>query len=424
MRWLVVGSCSVLVVACQQPIPTVTLDSGPPVDAFAPDTGRDAPVGNDANADVGDASDAGFSPMSCRFDATMDLLAIDTDPRARPVRVATAPGPSSFGVVYSKIGTDGFENVYFSEIATMVGSPMAQTQLTTDLFTTTAPAITRTTTGWLASWLSNRDGDVEVYALGSGMDGRFTTPQRLTHTLLADEQSPVLASSGAASLIAWTEPGAMNTTTVVTQPIGADGTLTGTASRISPAGFTMRSQTLVTTDFGYAALWNDPTGAATILALDTMGAASGMPALLSPTDLMAGGAIDAAISRGGGGVVFDTTNGPSRGEVHAHLVDGAGGAIGVEQVLTVGADTGTSGSIAELGGGYVVAYRQAGAMPILRVLFLSSLLAEVHRIDVTSVSMTGGPTTIRVAGDGTVLITWADVVGTTTRLRGARIRCN
>jgi hypothetical protein len=420
----VLGLCS-LVCACQPSIPPATLDLGPPVDANRVDMGVDAPAADlgppmDAFGDAG-PGDGGFSPSSCHFDATMDLFDVATDSRARPVRVAVAAGPSSFGIAYSAIDMNGFENVNLAELPTAVGSPIAHSPLTSDFFTTTAPTITRTSVGWLLAWLSNKDGNVEVYSLGSATDGRLaTTPTRVTTTPSISEHEPALAATATSSVLAWFEPGTAST--AVVRAIGTDGTVSGTPTRIAPTGLSPQPDALTSTDFGFVLGWCDADADATVVSVDAMGANASTPAALTPTSHDCNGTIAAAVSHGGGAAVFDADNG-GRPEVHAHALDGAGGAIGAESVLTVGVDTGGGASVAELGGGYVVAYRQSGTPAQLRLLFLSSVLVEVQRLDVTALAAATGPMTIRVAGDGTVLVAWAEIVGTTTHFRAARIRC-
>ncbi len=425
----VVVLCSFVTVACDTRPPLAGFDVGPRPDASRQDAGSDA--ARDAPADDRDldafgdanANDSGFQPGSCRFVMADDLIEIDTDPRLHPTRVAVSAGPTGFGIVYSKLGSDAFENIYFTEIASTVGGLRPMQQLTFDLANTITPAIARTDLGWILAWASNHDGTMEIYSLGSGADGRLgSSVHRLTMDAV-QQQAPALASARATTAIAWTELDATghNPTTVV-QALAAAGTTTGTVQRIMPAGFTVRPQTFTTTDFGYVMGWSDPSLQDLVLSLDNTGAASGTPTALT-TVPDADATFDAVVSGGGGAAVFGVDVGGRR-EVHAHLLDAAGGALDVERVLTVGAAAGSDASIAELGGGYIVAYRQTGTPPTLRVLFLDSLLNEVTRLDLLSVSTTGGQTSTRISGDGVVLITWADVVGTETHLRAARIRCN
>jgi hypothetical protein len=432
----VVVVCSIVCAACHTtPPPAGTPDTGPLPDAYRSDAGRDSasdvgPPEDTANDTTNDsavdafADDGGFMPGACVFDATMDLFDIDVDPRSRPTRVATAGGPSAFGIVYSKVGADAFENVYFQELGTHVGDTMpVPRQLTFDIATTTTPAVTRTETGWLLAWASNRPGTMEIFTLGSGSDGRLlSTPTRITTNVVQD-QAPMLASTSAGTALVWTElDGTGGHPSLAAQLVNADGTTSGSIGHTMPTGFTIRPQVFTSTDTGYLVAWSDPSLNAVVLPLGTDATSTGTPASLTSVP-DSDGSFDAVVSNGGGVAVFGADLGSGRREVHAHPLDATGAPFDVERVLTIGTDNGTDASIAELGGGYVVAYRQAGTPPMLRVLFLDSLLNEVARRDLVGVASTGGPTSVHVSGDGAVLITWADVVGSETHLRAARIRC-
>ena len=138
------------------------------------------------------------------------------------------------------------------------------------------------------------------------------------------------------------------------------------------------------------------------------------------------GTIDAVIasgSTGGGAAVYGAIPGGGRHDVHAHLVDRAGALTFAEHVLTIGLDNGEGASIVEIGGGFAVAYRQVGMPPTLRVMFFDSLLNAIGHGDLVPMAATGGPITLRIAADGNLLLTWGDVVGTTSQVRAVRLRC-
>ena len=88
------------------------------------------------------------------------------------------------------------------------------------------------------------------------------------------------------------------------------------------------------------------------------------------TEHNADGSLDLATDAGGGAAVFGTTIAGLRSEVRARLVDGSGmPAAGTsEQVITLAPDSGRDATIAQLAGGYVVAYRALGATPMLRLV--------------------------------------------------------
>lgn len=428
MRAVPLLVCCLALAGCDATPRPVAVDAA--LDAPRIDGGRDA--GDDAGAAIDDTGtspdggsgtqDTGVPPAVCHFDVATDYFELDSAPRTESRRLAVGGGPTSFGVVYSAPAAAGAEDVFFVEIPSASGMPGRTVRLTSDGSVNGSPVVARTATGWIVAWLSDRDGNVEVYALASAADGTWpTTPSRRTTTPSIDEISPALATNATIRALAWAEPG--TPTTTVVQPLAADGASSGTAARIAPAGFAMVPTAFTTTDEGLLVGWADPDGDAVIQPLGTDLAAVGSPLPLT-ADHAADGAIDAVVAFGGGAVVYGVVTAGTRHDVHAHMLDGSGDLFFAEQVITVGEDTGSGASIGEVGGGYVIGYRQAGIGPMLRVFVVDASLHEVARADLVPMAATGSPITLRVADDGNVLLTWEDLVGTVNHMRVARVRCN
>lgn len=422
MRTFFYGAVVVALTACDgHPPPAGDVDANRsdvgPVDAARPDGGG----GADAGADVGDTGpriDSGVAPGTCRFDMATDFFEIDYDLRSDVRRLASAAGPTSFGVVFSKHDVSDREDLYFVEIPSSAGPPLTTQQLTDDDFTDQSPVIARTSAGWLAAWLSNRDGNVEVYSLAGAASGWAITPHRQTTTTSIDETTPALASDGTRNALAWAEPGVAT----VAQPVDASGASLGASVRLSPPGAGMIPTSFTTTDTGYLVGWLGPSGDVFVQPLQATLAAIGDPLSLT-VNHDGDGTIDAVGSPAGGAAVYGVVPAVPRHDVHGHLLQSDGMLFHIEQAITIGEDTGTDAAIAILGGGYVVAYRQSGVAPVLRVLFLDGALQEVSRADLVPMSATGGPITARVSGDGNVLLTWSDLVGSVNHMRVARLRC-
>lgn len=389
---------------------TVEPDAAEPLDA-----GIDGPVDD---ADL--AEDAYVEPGQCRFDAATDFFELDYDLRSDVRRLAVAAGPTSFGVVFSKHDVSDHEDLYFVEIPATGGPPRTTQQLTFDATTDASPVIARTSQGWLVAWLSGRDGNVEVYARAGGDGGWTSAPQRMTSTPSIDETTVALASDGSRIALAWAEPGAAPVTVAVT--VDASGAATAAPVRLSPASVAMIPTAWTSTEAGYLVGWVGPSGDAWVQPLDGDLAAIGEPLGLT-LGHDADGTIDAVVSSSGGAAVYGVSPATGRRDVHAHQLGSDGALFHIEQPLTIGADTGSDAAIALLGGGYLVGYRQGGIEPMLRVFFFDATFRELQRADLIRMSATGGPITARVSGDGNVLLTWSDLVGSVNHMRVARLRC-
>ncbi|MFO0686757.1 MAG: hypothetical protein U0234_32140 [Sandaracinus sp.] len=420
-RVLAVAALVVSLAACDSPRPVGfpdawRSDAGTDEDASEPrDAGLD---GAPEDAPAGD--DAYVVPGMCEFDAATDFFELDYDLRSDVRRLAVAAGPTSFAVVFSKHDVDDHEDLYFVEIPASGGPPLTTQQLTFDATPDASPVIARTSEGWLVAWLSGRDGNVEVYAWGRSASGWAAVPQRITSTPTIDETTVALASDGARTAIAWAEPGASPVT--VALPVDAAGGATAGPVRLSPASVAMIPTSFTTTEDGYLVGWVGPSGDALVQPLSGALATLGDPLVLTAGH-DADGTIDAVVSSSGGAAVYGVHPATGRHDVHAHQLGSDGALFHIEQPLTFGDDTGSDAAIAILGGGYVVGYRQSGIEPMLRVLFYDAIFGERLRADLVRMSATGGPISARVSGDGNVLLTWSDLVGSVNHMRVARLRC-
>jgi hypothetical protein len=391
------------------PLDAARADGGG-VDADRPDSGLDAASG----------PDTGIPPDTCHFDAATDFFEIDYDLRSDVRRLAATGGPTSFGIAYTTHDVSDREDLYFVELPASGGMPLTTQQLTFDDATDQSPVIVRTSAGWLIAWLSSRDGNVEVYSVVGSGSSWTATPRRQTSTATIDETTAALATDGTNNAIAWAETGTSPTTVV--QRVDAMGASTGAPARLSPSGAGMIPTTFTTTGLGYLVGWLAPSGDVLVQPLDTSLATIGDPLSLTVSH-NGDGTIDAVVTLTGGAAVYGVVPADPRHDVHGHLLGVDGTLFHIEQAVTIGEDTGSDAAIASLGGGYVVAYRQSGVAPMLRVLFLDGTLTEVGRADLVAMSATGGPITARVSGDGNVLLTWSDLVGSVNHMRLARLRC-
>jgi hypothetical protein len=110
-----------------------------------------------------------------------------------------------------------------------------------------------------------------------------------------------------------------------------------------------------------------------------------------------------------------------------------------EFALNEGMEQGDSASVARLReavgwsagcrDGYAVVYRSypdGGAGTVLRLILLDAGADVVRAVDLTvpDVSNRGGRTTLRISGDGQLLVAWTDARADRVDMRAARIRCD
>ena len=171
--------------------------------------------------------------------------------------------------------------------------------------------------------------------------------------------------------------------------------------------------------------------------LDLVGAPVGAPEVLS-SEHNAGGDVDVGLTPRDGAAVFTALISGVRRDVRVRLLDGTGTPGMSEFALNEGAEQGDSASVARLReavgwsagcrDGYAVVYRSYpdASRTVLRLVLLDAGADVVRAVDlaVPDVSNRGGRTTLRISGDGQLLVAWSDVRPDRVDMRAARIRCD
>jgi hypothetical protein len=398
-----------------------------PRDAVAFDAGPfDA-----GDVDSGMEMDGGgvFDPSTCAIDPATDVFALGMDSPARVRDVGVAGGPTGLALAWSQ-NVAGAEDVFFVE--NPESGPFGPAPITDERALLRDPVIVPNGPRWILAWYGNPDGDFDVYSKAT-YDPSVMPPvdppiQRLTSHVGRDD-APVLLATPAGARVFWVESRSMDSQRVaVSRPVDVEAVATGAQVDSSPAGITTISRPAVgpleANGFGLA--WVDSSSgmpSVRMQALDSGGAPVGGVITLS-TEGNADGTLDVATNASGGAVVFGALASGVRPEVHARLVDGTGNPLASERVITVSPASGRDASIARIAGGYVVAYRSlAAGTATLRLEFLTASLDPIVALDSVPVATTGGRVTVRVSGEGRMIVGWADVDVTTTTIRAARVRC-
>lgn len=413
-------------------VPSVPTDAGPrdaQVRDASPGDGGDLDGGDRDGGDLdgGETRDGGgFDPARCTFDPAEDLITLATDTRLRVRDVGLAAGPTAHAVAWSATMA-GFEQVFYAELpasGTLVGGTMVTTGFTTQR----DPVIASDAPGWTLAWSSNSAGTFDVYAQRWEADRADGVVQPLGTSAGLDDAPALLPITGG-TLAAWVETRMDTQRVALTRPLGADAVPSDAQREVSGAT-TVARPVLALREGGYSFAYVDSTGAGAgatptvrLLALDASRGVVGTPVTIN-TEGNADGTVDLATDADGGAAVFGVSVGGARAEVRARELDGTGQTSGPERVITPAPEAGRDPSIARLAGGYVIAYRGVeGVTPELRLAFVDASLEVVGNLDITTVEPIGGRTTVRVSGEGRIVIAWADVGASATTIRAARVRC-
>lgn len=160
-------------------------------------------------------------------------------------------------------------------------------------------------------------------------------------------------------------------------------------------------------------------------ALNANGLKSGPPTQLSAE---AGGESSVALAGhdSGGAVVYTLVQGQGR-EIRLRQLDPQGTPVGAEIIVTSGGERAVGASVARWGAGWVVAFRHkvnGDPQNTIRLAFIDTAGNIAGFRSIANASAFGGPTQVRVAVDGRILVSWTDEEGADTKVRALRVVCN
>ncbi|MBN8614949.1 MAG: hypothetical protein J0L92_30395 [Deltaproteobacteria bacterium] len=393
---------------------------------------------DDTNEVTTDAGRVARDPERCRVeDGDIYLLGTDTDLAASSRVIDVAAATDEFAAVWRE-QIEGFPQVRVARIPSTAGEPTALT-VTEGLDLHDEPAIATVNGDYLVAWIDNADDDYEVRARAL-VDGTLGAATRVT-TRVGRDDSPSLVTVGENVIASWVENREGDTVRVpITQLLTATGTLSGSNHEITaPANIGRPS--LAPREGGAVLLYSE--GGAdlpdvSLQRLDATGAPVGDPEVMS-TEHNAGGDVDVGLTPADGAAVFTALIAGVRRDVRVRLLDGTGEPAMSEFALNEGMEQGDSASVARLRqavgwsegcrDGYAVVYRSypdGGTDTRLRLILLDAGADVVRAIDldIPNVSNRGGRTTVRIAGDGQLLVAWTDTRADRVDMRAARIRCD
>jgi hypothetical protein len=278
--------------------------------------------------------------------------------------------------------------------------------------------------GWRMVWIDNSAGSAELQSalLPEALDLPPTAATtRVTNNSLG-ESHPQLAQLNGAAYLAWLSVDSTSDShEILLKALDPDGdpvaVLPASLNR-KPINFALGQ---LGTDQGAIAFVEEqtPNRGAWLLPLDKTAHPSGDPVLL--TDQISGDdSVDVATrEEDGGAVLYSIDYAGAAFEVHFRRLNASGAFTGNDTRLVGGEVQGRDASLARLGGGYVVAYRQlanaSNTVSDVRLLFVTkegnvTRDATGHTLSyhVADADSGGGKVSVRVSTDGQLLIGFLD----------------
>jgi hypothetical protein len=398
-------------------------------DAYSDDTNDDA-------FELGDAGISARDPARCRVEPTdIYLLGTDEDLAASTRIVDVSSSASEFAAVWRE-QVEGFPQIRLARIPSTTGDA-TRLDVTAGTILHDEPAVATVSGAYLVSWIDNTEADYEVYARTVAGE-TLGTVTRVT-TRAGRDDSPSLVTVGENVIASWVE----NRDTVrvpFTQLLGPTGALMGSSHEVT-APESLGRPSLAPREGGAVLLYSQ-SGVAlpdvSLQRLDASGVPAGAPEVMT-TEHNAGGDVDVGLTPRDGAAVFTALIAGVRRDVRVRLLDGTGTPGMSEFALNEGMEQGDSASVARLReavgwsagcrDGYAVVYRSypdGGTRTVLRLVLLDAGADVVRAVDldVPDVSNRGGRTTLRISGDGQLLVAWTDTRTDRVDMRAARIRCD
>jgi hypothetical protein len=415
---------------------------------------RDAGEAGDASTPTGDAggsrSDAGndgaiadedaganpglLDPMrACSVaseNSTLELEAASGDEGG----FSLTPGLTGFGVAYHApgCGVIGALPVAalgpFVEPKILLGDACASLQ---DV------AFLHVTNGWRLAWVDNAAGSAELQtlSLSSGMLAPMDAlPVQITKNGLR-EYKPVLAEIAGVAQAAWI---AMDPATGKRQIDRKRLDDQDSVETVLSADSGHNPLTLAFAQLGRdrsAIAFVDETGARGIWLsrFDKASASIGSPVLVNDLASTSGSVDLATREEDGGAIIYSINIENVNNEVRFRRLDNTGALLGTEVKIVGRPLQGRDASLARIGGGYVVAYRQLSSDDAtkseVRLTFITKegnvtrdSVGRLVTYPVADASSGGGRVTVRVSTDGQLLVGFLDRAGTASKLRLVRKR--
>lgn len=410
-------------------------DGGPdaarvPRDAYRDDT-NEVPV---------DAARVARDPDRCRVEpGDIYLLGTDDDTAAADRVIDIAANVSEFAAVWRE-RVEGLPQIRVAQIPSLEGDPTSL-DVTGGAAVHDEPTIAMVGGDYLIGWRDNSESDFEIFVRPFA-GGALGDVVRITERAGYDS-SPSLVSVGANAVLSWVEERATEPTRVpMTRLLSPSGAPSGGAHEIT-APATLQRPILSTREGGAVLAYAESgtTRNVSLQRLDSNGAPVGEASIVS-TEHNALGDVDVGLMSSDGAAVFSTLIAGVRRQISVRRLDGTGQPNHPEFAingLDLATEQGDSPSVARLReavgwsagcrDGYAVVYRSHPTgtdETVLRLILLDAGTTMVRAVDLTipDISSRGGRTTVRIAGDGQLLVGWTDAREDRVDMRAARIRCD
>jgi hypothetical protein len=403
------------------------------------------------------AGDAGGSGSDAARDGSMADEDAGADPSLRdPVRACDLAGENSTLELEAALGDEGgfsltpgltgFGVAYHAPGCAMIGAlpvaalgPFAEPKLL--LGDTCASlqdlAFLHVTDGWRLAWVDNAAGSAELQtlSLSSGMVAPTNAlPVQITQNGLR-EYKPVLAEIAGVAQAVWisADPTTgerqidrkrLDDQSSIETVLGADSGHKPLTLAFAQLGQDHSAIAFVD-EAGVRGIW--------LSRFDKESASIGGPVLVS--DLVStSNSVDLATrEEDGGAVIYSVDVGGVNKEVRFRRLDNSGAFLGTEVKIVGRPLQGRDASLARIGGGYVVAYRELSSDDVtkaeVRLAFITKegnvtrdSAGRLVTYPVADTSAGGGRVTVRISTDGQLLVGFLDRTGTAPKLRLVRKR--
>lgn len=282
---------------------------------------------------------------------------------------------------------------------------------------------------WWMVWVDNLDGTTELR--GAPFDEDLTAPLAAPMRLTTDpgvERSPTLGAVVDTPVLAWiTEHDGGSSHSIHTRGLDDLGSPVHAVLDMDPDHEPVKLAVAQMGPDAGALAWVNEQGkrGVWLQPLDSVGAPVGAPVQLSQW-AYAGSTVDLAtraageLRRLGGAAIYSVSIGGDSDELQYRLLGADGKPKGVERTIISAPLRATDPSIAQLGGGYVVAYRALPGGPVerpeIRIIFVShegdtqrDAYGRPLSFKLADASDAEARTTLRVSTDGQILVSWMDI---------------
>jgi hypothetical protein len=419
-------ACSLLLLAalggCKSSSPAIAAANEPNDGSVADDASpahRDAATSDGSAANDEDSGSQSDAAQTCALVSEMSELDVDAQ-FGTETGFSIAPGITGFGVVYHAPGCGTLGALPVAASGDFAAPNLFDAE---DCAAMEDVALSHVKQGWRAVFVDNSAGSAELQTFNLPEDFKASaTPDRIRITQNAlHEHSPRLVDVASTSYLAFIaadeDSGQREIDLKAIDDSSAPSVILPAAAGHKPIALAFAQ--LGTATAALAFVEEEGAPGIWLLPLDKTLQASADPVLLSST-ISAENSVDLATRiEGGGAVIYSIVLQGVNHEVRFRRLDDDGGFLGDEIAIVTGPTQGRDASLARLGGGYAVAYRQLvsenSTQAEIRVAFITKegnvmrdTQGRVISYHIADAAENGGRVTVRVSTDGQLLVGFVD----------------